>query len=331
VDGKLTHQSTLLKRGDHACLIYESEREQLETIVPFIKEGLERNERCRYIVHGHTIEEMAALFATAGIDVHRERERGALDFSTGNETYLPTGRFDPDQTFDMLSGYVKQTLAEGFSGLRCVGEMEWVSCVAPGCERWAEYESRRNDLTPQLSITSLCQYNRRRNTPAILRDALSTHPIAILHGETHKNPHYEPSRMFLKRASDAERLEWMIGELKTAPTVRAPSPVLVVDDDQDIRRWMGRNLEALGYTVVKAEDAREALKLATCEHPYFILTNSDLRWLGNLVHLIRKEAGLPDVPIVAIYPDRPEEFQEDRILLLDDYQQLGQLWPSKAA
>jgi CheY-like chemotaxis protein len=137
--------------------------------------------------------------------------------------------------------------------------------------------------------------------------------------------------MFLKRASDAERVEWMIGELKTAPTVRASSPVLVVDDDQDIRRWMGHNLEALGYTVIKAEDAREALKLATCEHPYFILTNADLRWLGNLIHLIRTEAGLPDVPIVAIYPDRPEEFREDRILLLDDYRQLGKLWPSKAA
>ena len=331
MDDKLTHQSSLLKRGDHACLIYESEQERLEAIVPFIKEGLERNERCRYIVHEHTIEEMAAPFAAAGIDVRRERERGALDFSNSNETYLPTGRFDPDETLERLSGYVRQALADGFSGLRYTREMEWTACVAPGCERSAEYESRLNDLIPQLSFTGLCQYDRRRNNPASLRDALRTHPIAVLHGEAHKNLYYEPPAMFLKRASDAERVEWMIGELKTAPTVRASSPVLVVDDDQDIRRWMGHNLEALGYTVIKAEDAREALKLATCEHPYFILTNADLRWLGNLIHLIRTEAGLPDVPIVAIYPDRPEEFREDRILLLDDYRQLGKLWPSKAA
>jgi ActR/RegA family two-component response regulator len=138
--------------------------------------------------------------------------------------------------------------------------------------------------------------------------------------------------MFLGRATDADRVEWIIGELKKAPEVPVRgAPVLVVDDDQNLRRGMGRKLEARGYTVVKAEDVEEALDLAVHERPYFIFTNADLPWLGNLIYLIRGEAGLRDVPVVAIYPDRPQEFREDRIVVLDGYPQLEELLPPKAA
>ena len=209
--------------------------------------------------------------------------------------------------------------------------MGWTACREPGCERAAEYESRLNDSVPQLLVTGLCLYPRRQSSPTILRDALRTHPIVVLGGKVRRSLYYEPPEMFLGRASDAERVEWMIGELHKAPAVTARSPVLVVDDDQSLRRAMERHMEALGYTVIKAEDADEALELAARERPYFILTNADLPWLGKLLHLIRAEAVLRGVPIVAVYPDRPEEFHEDRIFVLDDYRQLEELWPAKAA
>lgn len=317
--------------GGHACFIYETEEEQLEAVVPFIKEGLARNERCSYIVHERPVEEAAARFQAAGIDVRGERARGALVIADSFEAYLPTGRFDPDERLNLLGEHVRQALADGFTGLRSAGEMEWATCGAPGCERLVEYESRVNDLTERLSITGLCQYNRQRNPPATLRDALRTHPIVMLDGKAYKNLYYEPPAIFLNRASDAERVEWMMGKLKKAPEAIVRPPVLVVEEDQEIRRRMGRKLEMLGYTVVKAEDAREALKLATGEHPYFILTNSDLPWLGNLIQLIRREADLRDLPVVAIYPDKPQEYREDRLVLLDNYLQLEELWPAKAA
>jgi CheY-like chemotaxis protein len=327
----LTRQLSVLGHGDHACLIYRTEREQMETVVPFIKEGLDRNERCAYTAHGHTVGEMADLLTSAGIDVRRERGRGALIFSNSREAYLPAGRFDPEERLSLLSEYVEQAITSGFSGLRSAGEMGWTACVEPGCERTAEYEARLNDLVPRLAITGLCQYDRAQSSPAILRDALRTHPIVVLDGKVRRNHCYEPPEMFLGRATDADRVAWMIGELKKAREVTSGAPVLVVDDDQNLRRGMERNLEARGYTVVKAEDTKEALALAVLERPYFIFTNTDLPWLGNLIYLIREEAGLRDVPVVAIYPEKPEEFREDRILVLDDYPQLEELLPPKAA
>jgi CheY-like chemotaxis protein len=303
----------------------------METVVPFIKEGLVRSERCNYIVHEHTVEKVASLLESAGVDVRREQERSALVFYTSREAYLPSGRFDPDERLGLLSEHVMQAMAAGFSGLRSVGEMDWMNCREPGCERAAEYESRINDFLPHLALTGMCQYNRQQSSPDILRDALRTHPITILDGKVHRNLYYEPPELFLGRATEINRVEWMIEGLKKGPEVTAGSPVLVVEEDQDIRQGMRHNLEALGYTIIKAEDAGEALELAVREHPCFILTNADLPWLGNLIYLIRREAGLGEMPVVAIYPDRPEEFQEDRILLLDAYQQLEELWPSKAA
>jgi len=123
----------------------------------------------------------------------------------------------------------------------------------------------------------------------------------------------------------------MVGELQRAPEVNAGAPVLVVDDDQDLRRGMGRALEALGYAVLKAEGAEEALELATCERPYFILTNADLPWLDDLIRLIRAESGLQDLLVVAIYGNRPEGFREERIVVLEDYGQLEELRPPRAA
>jgi CheY-like chemotaxis protein len=329
--GNLTRRLSALGHGDHACLIYRTEREQLETVAPFIKEGLDRNEQCAYIVHEHTFGEMADLLASAGIDVRREQARGALIFNTSREAYLPSGRFDPEERLSLLSGYVEQAMASGFSGLRSVGEMGWTACGEPGCEHTAEYEARLNDLVPRLSITGMCQYDRTQSSPAVLRDALRTHPIVVLDGKVRRNHYYEPSEMFLGRATDADRVAWMTGELKKAQEVTSGAPVLVVDDDQSLRRGMEHHLKARGYTVVKAEDTEEALALAVVERPYFILTNVDLPWLDNLIYLIRGEAGLRDVPVVAIYPEKPEEFREERIVVLDDYPQLEELLPPKAA
>jgi CheY-like chemotaxis protein len=331
MSSNLIRQLSALGHGTHSCFIYENEREQMDAVAPFIKAGLERNERCSYIASEHTVEEAASLLTSAGIDVQSERARHALDFSTGREAYLPSGHFDPDERLNQLGEYVRQAIASGFSGLRSIGEMGWIACAAPGCERAPEYEARLNDLIPQLPVTGMCQYKREQTSPSILRDVLRAHPIVVLKGKARRNLYYEPSEMFLGRASDAERVAWMIDGLNRAPEVTPGSPVLVVDEDQDIRLSMERKLESLGYTVVKAENAPGALEIAAREHPYFILTNTDLPWLGNLIDRLREEPGLRDAPVVSIYPDRPEEFHEDRILVLDDYRQLEELWPSKAA
>ncbi|MBI3455629.1 MAG: MEDS domain-containing protein, partial [Candidatus Rokubacteria bacterium] len=68
--------------GHHICLVYDNPAEQLAAVLPFLKEGLARGAQCVYVADDRTVEEVATALTAAGVDVARERERGALLLST---------------------------------------------------------------------------------------------------------------------------------------------------------------------------------------------------------------------------------------------------------
>jgi len=53
---------------DHICSIYETKEEQFSVIVPFIRIGLERGEKCIYVVNDNTAHEVQAAMQTSAID-----------------------------------------------------------------------------------------------------------------------------------------------------------------------------------------------------------------------------------------------------------------------
>jgi two-component system, cell cycle response regulator DivK len=78
--------------------------------------------------------------------------------------------------------------------------------------------------------------------------------------------------------------------------------VLVVDDYEDNRFLIRYLLETRGCRVVEAGDGVEAVETALCEHPDLILMDVSLPRLDGLsaTRLIRQEATLRDVPVVAV-------------------------------
>ena len=65
-----------LNHHDHLCLIYESREEWLEAVVPFILSGLERGEKCVYIIDTSTADEVKATFKEAGMNIDEYESRG---------------------------------------------------------------------------------------------------------------------------------------------------------------------------------------------------------------------------------------------------------------
>jgi signal transduction histidine kinase len=222
--GELERQLASLKQGDHVCLIYENPAEQLAVAVPFIKEGLARNERCIYIADDRTIVEVVQALSAAEVDVARERQRGALRILTKNDAYLPSGKFDPQGMIDFVRQAENQALADGFSGLRISGEMTWALGPEPGCERLIEYEALLNRLIDNKRSVLLCQYNRSRFEAPCIHDVFRTHPFAILGDQLCVNPHYEAPELVLdvqpkaSAAFLAKRVDWWITRLKRAQT-----------------------------------------------------------------------------------------------------------------
>lgn len=200
--------------GDHLCLIYETPDEQLAAVVPFIQQGLERNEFCTYIVDDRTLDEVKGALQAGGVDVDRAVDDGQLVFATKREAYLKSGSFDPNGMIDYLSEAAAEAVTKGFRGFRVIGEMTWGLGSECGCDRLVEYENLLNHFFPGSKATAICAYNRNRFAPEIIRDVLRTHPIAILGEEVCDNLYYETPKMILGEESVARRIDWMIDGLR---------------------------------------------------------------------------------------------------------------------
>jgi len=123
----LERQLAGLKQGDHICPIYENAAEQMAVAIPFLKEGLVRGERCLYIGDDRSVEQIAQALTAAGVDVAHEQARLALSILTQRESYIKAGdEFEPQAMIDFLRQAEGQAIADGFSGLRVLGEMAWV-------------------------------------------------------------------------------------------------------------------------------------------------------------------------------------------------------------
>lgn len=212
----LEQQISRLTHGDHVCMIYENVEEQVAAAVPFIRHGLERNDCCVYITDDRTMTELRTGLARGGVRVEREIARGALSLLTKREAYLRSATFDPQEMIEFLRQTVDGALARGFTGFRVTGEMTWALGCECGCDRLIEYEARLNHFFPGSRAMAICQYNRQRFTPQVIHDVLRTHPQAVVGKYVCTNLYYEPPELILENDSMATKVEWMLGQLKTA-------------------------------------------------------------------------------------------------------------------
>ncbi|WP_257462484.1 MEDS domain-containing protein [Archangium lipolyticum] len=222
--GETAQQLTRVGQGDHLCLIYERFEEQVAALVPFVRMGLERGERCVYLVDEGTAEEVVAVLRERGVDVEAEGARGALVFQSTREAYLRTGRFVPEEMLAHLRELERQALEAGFTGLRIMGEMTWALGAQPESRELIRYEALLTGFFPNSKVVAICQYHRSRFPPEIIRDVMRTHPLVIYGNEVHGNLFYERPELMLGKETAALRVEWMLAQLRR---VRADERELV--------------------------------------------------------------------------------------------------------
>jgi signal transduction histidine kinase len=214
-----------LKPGNHLCCLYETEEEHRAVLTPFLRQGLERDEKILCITEGsartaelsrqgvldvHSAETLLGYLREDGLDVEPYLARGQLVFRTHKETYMRGGVFNPEDMVALLRAETEQALMEGYSALRVTDEMIWMLQGLPGFERLMEYEARLDDFLPGTRCLVLYRYDRRRFDPELLLDVLRAHPVAMVGTEIYDNPYYIPPAEFLNRGlSQAELRHWI--------------------------------------------------------------------------------------------------------------------------
>lgn len=64
--------------GSHVCQFYDTKQDQLEMLVPYFKQGLERNEACVWLVGDLTIDEARRALAAVVPDLERYMAKGQI-------------------------------------------------------------------------------------------------------------------------------------------------------------------------------------------------------------------------------------------------------------
>jgi PAS domain S-box-containing protein len=207
----LTRMLEMLQPHDHLCLIYESQEEWRAAAVPFISIGLKRGEKCIYVVDTSTADEIRTYLSEEGIDVAATEKSGQLSILHESEAYTREGSFDPDRMIALIISETEKAVAEGYPALRATAEMTWMLHGYPGSEKLLEYEAKLNrDFFPKYPCLAICQYDRWKFDPEIIKGVVMTHPLLIKGNRVYRNFYYIPPVEFLtaKRA-ELEVQHWL--------------------------------------------------------------------------------------------------------------------------
>ena len=199
-----------LKVHDHLCVIYESMQEWRDAVVPFVAMGLERGEKCIVIVDLNLAYQLRKCLIEAGVDVASVEASGQLSTLCGVDKMSRAG-FGPDEMIELLTAETGKAIAEGYPLLRATGEMSWALGCYPGSGKLLECESRLNrDFFSSHPCIYLCQYDRWKLTPEIVRDVVKSHPHLVRRNRLQRNFYYIPPEEVLGRdGGDCEVHQWL--------------------------------------------------------------------------------------------------------------------------
>ena len=198
--------------GRHICLPFESDTERLDAVASFLVEGLTQGKRCLFVGTAEDLAQLGEPVEAAGICLTQARSRGRLLFLTREEAYFTDGVFEPSVVLERIESYIRGAMADGFTGLYATGELVHV----PAEDVWRRivwYEAQINESFARMPVTSLCRYPRAVVPPCRVQDVLRTHPVAMVRGESCKNPFYEPSQLAVSDDCQ-ERLDWQLRQLR---------------------------------------------------------------------------------------------------------------------
>jgi hypothetical protein len=166
-----------LKHGNHICVFYRDETYLLDTLAPYIADGLRNGELCFCAQKPYMVKRLHTGLKHIGVDVQREIKRGALEIRTDNEVYLGGGNFDPEAMMQVLETSITDSVKQGFTGFRFAGEGSW---AAEGREdQLIEYERMIDAAYEKKPAIIICQYATNLFSDKTLRGALESHRLAL--------------------------------------------------------------------------------------------------------------------------------------------------------
>jgi anti-sigma regulatory factor (Ser/Thr protein kinase) len=160
--------------GDHACQFYRTARDLAQTLIPYFRTGLERNEACVWVTADPYPAERALSELRATVpDTDRLMGNGQLQIYGHDEWYLKYSSLGTDELVGVWLARENDAVASGYAGLRISGNGSFVTPDA-----WPEfmaYEKALDTASQGKLITTLCSYWLDACEPDHVLDVLRCH------------------------------------------------------------------------------------------------------------------------------------------------------------
>lgn len=177
--------------GDHTLCLYETEDERWDVLLKYIIEGIENGERINCFVDKETADSITHRLIDAGIDARALLEKEILAFLTDRNMFVRKGVFDPFDAITFLHIETERAMADGYTALRVVQEMQWgLQGLKDGTLEG--YDHQLNVFISEGKCSLMCIYDLNRYDPGLLSEILSMHPLVCAGHEVYENLYYRP-------------------------------------------------------------------------------------------------------------------------------------------
>ncbi|MCL5965949.1 MAG: MEDS domain-containing protein [Deltaproteobacteria bacterium] len=176
---------------DHAALFHRNREERIAAVVPFLRIGLSRGEKCLLCLDAGAAGEILSGLRTAGIDVGSALSRGSVLSAPSWGQSGGSGPFHPNAGLAFIQSVARQAQSERYAGLRPVLDLSSRAGKAKR-EQVAGFCGRIHLLLTEIRGVGLCLHGIRDFPPESHLEALRHHPYAIHCGKLLENDLFLP-------------------------------------------------------------------------------------------------------------------------------------------
>ena len=187
---------SVLRNHRHVCAFFSSAKEEYDTLLPFICDGLNCGQRAYHVLPSKYREEHLQQLRDAGIDVEAAQRSRQLELAFPEHTYLRSGRFDKEAMLALTQEALRAGTSLGFPLTRLIAHAE--TAVDDQPSEWIEYEMRLNEVLTPYDDPVICTYDTNLLNATLVLDILRTHPVAIIGGVLVENSFFSSPEAFLR-------------------------------------------------------------------------------------------------------------------------------------
>jgi DNA-binding CsgD family transcriptional regulator len=164
--------------GTHCCHFFQTQKDLVDTLIPFFKVGLAAKEFCLWVIHAPLTERRATMALKQGIpDGDRYLADGSIEIVSTQEWYLKGGKFSLKRVLNAWDEKLAKASTRGYVGMRANANVAWL-----GKKDWRRFEEYERELNESLALKPmivLCSYSLETCSAMEVLDVARTHQYAI--------------------------------------------------------------------------------------------------------------------------------------------------------